>query len=240
MRPVVNLKGLNEYIVHHHFKMEGLHTLRELLKPGDWMAKVDLKDAYFMIPIHDANRPLLRFMAIECHYQFTCLPFGLSCAPWAFTKILKPVAATLRELGVRLVIYIDDILVVAESEGKVRDHTLGQIYLLENMGFIVHPEKTVIVPTQEIQFLGMQVDSHTLELQVPGLKLKKVQPGSSQVREAVSTSLSLRVFSTAWQDEFSFTSSHSSPLLCRGIQRDLATALRRGSQLYEVPCPLSS
>ena len=56
----------------------------------------------------------------------------------------------LRELGIRLVIYIDDILVMAELQDKARNHTLGLIYLLENLGFIVHPKKIVTVPTQEI------------------------------------------------------------------------------------------
>ena len=55
MRPVVKLYGLNEYIVRHHFKMEGIHTLKDLMKFGDWMTKVDLKDAYFIIPVHNSN-----------------------------------------------------------------------------------------------------------------------------------------------------------------------------------------
>ena len=40
---------LNEFVHTEHFKMEGIHLLKDLL---DWMVKVDLKDAYFMIPIH--------------------------------------------------------------------------------------------------------------------------------------------------------------------------------------------
>ena len=89
-RPVINLKALNSFVQTEHFKMEGIHTLRDLVNPE---AKVDLKDAYFAVPIH------LRF---KC-YQFQCLPFSLSSAPWVFTKTLKPALALLREMGVRLI-----------------------------------------------------------------------------------------------------------------------------------------
>ena len=159
MRPVINLKGLNKFVAPQHFKMEGLHTLKDLLRRYDWMTKLDLKDAFFMIPIHSSSRPALRFSVQNRLYQFTCLPFGLSCAPWVFTKTLKPALTLLRELGVRLVAYIDDILVMAETEEKSRDHTEGLVYLLENLGFMIHPEKKITTPTQEIEFLGIVADS---------------------------------------------------------------------------------
>ncbi len=50
-RPVINLKALYQYVQTYHFKMEGLQTLKNLIKPGDRLAMVDLKDAYFTIPI---------------------------------------------------------------------------------------------------------------------------------------------------------------------------------------------
>ena len=39
--------SLNKFIAPHHFKMEGIHTPKDLPKKGDWMTKIDLKDAYF-------------------------------------------------------------------------------------------------------------------------------------------------------------------------------------------------
>ena len=98
--------------------MEGIHTLKSLLKKGDWLIKIDLKDAYFSVPVSPSHRKFLCFQ-VGCNlYQFNCLPFGLATASWVFTKTLKPVVALGRELGMRLVVYIDDFLLLAESKEK--------------------------------------------------------------------------------------------------------------------------
>ena len=150
-RPVINLKKLNESVRTEHFKMEGIHVLKDLLKAGDFIAKVDLKDAYFMVPIHKKDRDFLKFTHQDKTYRFYCLPFGL-CAPWVFTKILKPVAAQLRQMGVRLIVYIDDILVMAETPQMTREHVCALIFLLENLGFIISHQKCVLKPTQTIEW----------------------------------------------------------------------------------------
>ena len=126
-RPVINLKSLNSFVQTQHFKMEGIHTLSDLIHPGDWLATVDLKDAYFAVPIHHSHHQYLRFNFQGKCYQLICLPFGLSSAPWGFTKTLKPALALLREMGVRLIAYIDDILVLAESQELAKNHVEGVV-----------------------------------------------------------------------------------------------------------------
>lgn len=44
--------------------------------------------------------------------------------------------ATLRELGLHLIIYRDDTLIMEETESLLRDHITAVIYLLENLGFV--------------------------------------------------------------------------------------------------------
>ena len=69
------------------------------ISPGDFMVSIDLKDAYFSVPIFQPHRKYLRFLWNFKRFEFTCLPFGYSLAPRVFTKIFKPVMAYFRFLG---------------------------------------------------------------------------------------------------------------------------------------------
>jgi len=111
-RPVINLKCLNSYVKTEHFKMEGLHILPHLIQQNDWMIKMDLKDAYFQIPIHQESQHLLQLQWEDKIYQLQCLPFWLTSAPRVFSKVMKSVVGILRHMGICLVIYLDDLLIL--------------------------------------------------------------------------------------------------------------------------------
>ena len=149
-RPVINLKDLNAFIQYDHFIMEGTHLLRDLLQPHDWLGKIDLKGAYFIIPIWKEQRKYLRFVWKSTLPEFAFLPFGLATAPRLFTKVMKPIVALLRQVGIRLIIYLDDLLFMNQSkEGLLLDLTTAR-YLLENLRFVINLEKSCFTPTQTV------------------------------------------------------------------------------------------
>ena len=105
---ILNLKSSNEHVEYHHFKIDTLQSAIRLMTPNCYMASVDLRDAYYSVPIHIDDQKYLRFYWKGRLSKFTCLPNGLACAPRLFTKILKPVYAMLRQRGHLNVGYIDE------------------------------------------------------------------------------------------------------------------------------------
>ena len=52
-------------------------------------------------------------------YEFACLPFGLAGATRVFTKLMKPVVGMLHQLGIRRIVFLDDMLIMAQSRDIV-------------------------------------------------------------------------------------------------------------------------
>jgi len=93
------IKNLNKFIKPPHFKLEDLRAAVNLLSQGDFMGSIDLKDAYFVVPIFEEHKKFLRFKFKGKIFQFSCLPFGLCTSPYVFTKIMKPIVNKLRLRG---------------------------------------------------------------------------------------------------------------------------------------------
>ena len=55
----MNLRPFNNFVPYETFRMEGIHLLKDFLKPNYFMTKVDMKDAYYSIPI---DKQLIRYL----------------------------------------------------------------------------------------------------------------------------------------------------------------------------------
>ena len=155
---ILNLRAFNELVQYHHFKVDTLEMSVKMMKPGCFMASIDLRDAYYTVPIFHAHQKYLKFIFNGTLYQYTCMENGLSCAPWVFTKLLKPVYATLHNLGYLSLGYIDDSYLQSDTSSECLRNVKVTASLFKKVGFHLHPTKSVIIPTQRLTFLGFVLD----------------------------------------------------------------------------------
>ena len=162
------------------------------------MTKLDLKDAYLSITVHPASQRFLRFIWKSKSYQFQALRIGLNIAPLVFTRLLKPVAAFLRKRGIRLIIYLDDILLIGSSIKETSLFTEMTMSLLESLGFIINKEKSVLHPTQTFIFLGFIICSVNMTLTLPPDKVTKLRSQRHQLltKEKVTLHSVARILGT--------------------------------------------
>ena len=148
---IVNLKKLNMYAAKAHFKMDTLHTITKLIRKDCFMASIDLKDAYYSVPISRKDRKYLRFLWQDTLFQFTCLPNGLSCAPG---KLLKPALSELHFRGHISSAYIDDKYLQGQTYKECVHNVIDSVTRIDSLGLVAHPEKSVFNPSQQLEFLG--------------------------------------------------------------------------------------
>ena len=51
-RPVIDLSTLNRFVDVSHFQMETIQSVLLSIRQGDWMASIDLREAYLQVPVH--------------------------------------------------------------------------------------------------------------------------------------------------------------------------------------------
>ena len=162
LRMILNLKRLNCHVTYNHFKMESLENVLSIIRPDVWMASVDLKDAFYSIPLHSEHHKYFKFIWDKQLYQYVAMPNGYSEAMRVFTKILKPPFSHLRAQGFLSVVFVDDTYLQGDTYAQCLSNVQTTIDTLQNLGFTIHAEKSILEPKQEIEFLGFVINSNNM------------------------------------------------------------------------------
>jgi hypothetical protein len=166
-------------------------------------------------------------------YKFTCLPNGLACAPRLFTKLLKPIYSTFLSQGYLSVGYIDDSYLQGDNWQECYNIIQATINLFSQLGFIVHPEKSVMAPSQKLNFLGFIVNSNDMTVYLPveranSLKeaakklLLKQQPTIRELAKVIGKIVAV------------FPGSLYGPLHYRRLEQDKIMALKKSRGDYDT------
>ena len=143
---------------------------------GALMIKVDIRNAYRVVPIHPDDRWLMGMSWKDAVYVDTALPFGLRSAPKIFTAIADAAEWIVRQQGVEFHLhYLDDFLVVTAADESRGTHSLRIILeMFEQLGLPVAWDK-LEGPASRLTFLGFELDSLRNEIRIPEQKMQEIK-----------------------------------------------------------------
>ena len=173
-RPVLDLSRLNLFILTPSFVMETLEKVLEGVVQSMWATSLDVTDAFLSVAINLEFQKYFCFMMNGVVYMFLRMPFGLTTAPWVFSRIMRPIKNCLRLKGVIVNSFIDDFIIMAITSALTALHTRWTENLLVYLGFQINQEKSSKVPVQQIEYLGILLNLRTLTLALPADKVLKI------------------------------------------------------------------
>ena len=190
-RPVIDLSHLIRFVDVSHFQMVTIQSVLLSVRQGDWMASINLKEAYLQVPVHPASRHFLRFMFRGTVYQFKALCFGLSTAPQVFTRVMAPVSCILHSLGIRMRRYLDDWLVQSSSRESLHEDLQTVLQLCQELGIVIYPQKSNLIPSQVVQYLGVVIDSTSFRASPSVERISRLRSTAAEFQSCASPTASL-------------------------------------------------
>ncbi len=173
-------KNLNSYASIDRTAYDTVDQATKLLPPGGFMAKIDLRSAYRYVPVHpdsyEATGLKWTFSGREKPDYFidTRLPFGARMSPGIFQRLTVSVKRIMQRRGFVVLVYLDDMLVIAETADQCYEAFNALIALVQRLGFDINWEK-VVLPCQNLTFLGVVINSVARTLALPEGKLQELR-----------------------------------------------------------------
>ena len=171
---ILNLKTFNGFLKFKHCKLEPVEDALDLVTEGCYFGSVELQDASYAIPIHQNYQGYLRLFWKEEYYQYIVLTNGFSPALRVFTNVLTPPFKYLRPKGHLSVKNMDESLFLRETFEICFKITRATVAVLWELGFTIHPEKSVLVPAQQTMFLGFVIISLKMTINLTEERAKSI------------------------------------------------------------------
>jgi len=156
IRPIFNYSALTPFLVSPKFV---LPSIFQVARKMDWprglfYAKLDIKQAFFNINMHPKSKYVTTFQVEDRRFTFNYLPFGLSIAPYICQKFINAICVEIRKYVKYVWGHIDDIL-IADLDSRKIDNALKIIRgKLEQAGWPINYEKSVLNPVIKLEYLG--------------------------------------------------------------------------------------
>ena len=159
VRLCVDYRQINKFVLIDQHYMPTTDEIFSKLHGATVFSRLDLKDAFYQIPLSENSRNITAFTTPQGTFRFTSLPFGLACSPAIFARTLQ------RAIGEipNVLSYFDDILVFGESRQE-HDTALKRVkHALTCFNFQINEEKSLIGKS-ELEFLGRLISNGQIKI----------------------------------------------------------------------------
>ena len=151
---------------HSSFRYVTVRQVAELITAGWFMAKLDLKSAYWKVPVHSVDSDFLAISGRRVKYGDRALQFGLRSAPIIFTAVADGLAWAM--ICSNILDLLDDFIFWAlDAESCQRILSLA-VDLADRLGLPVEPAE-VEGPATTLTFLGIEMVSMEKLLRLKGV-----------------------------------------------------------------------
>jgi hypothetical protein len=178
LRLITDLRRLNESCEPDSFKNEDIRTVKELIQPQDHLVTIDLESGFQHVPISPGHRKFLGIQWRNSYYVWCTLPFGLNASPYFFNKTVRPVIKYLRQQGLRVVVFVDDFILMAQPD-IIYKHMQLLLETLKRLGWHVNFDKCDLEPSTSKVFVGYVVMSDGPQgqpwIKVPQARVRKAK-----------------------------------------------------------------
>ena len=158
-RLIYNYRPVNPWLSVPKFRYESVVTARDMLPSPAYCFQFDVESAYPHIRTWRGHWCLLGFSWRGKFYVFCTLPFGLSAAPFVFSKVMRVLVRRWRAIGLRVMTMLDDGLGGAHSFAEAQRASAIVRSDLESAGLTPHAVKSRWLPAQRTDaFLGFAID----------------------------------------------------------------------------------
>ena len=135
-----------------------------------WTSKTPI----VFVPLSKQSREYVRFEWEGSLYEFLCLCIQLGPAPRLFIKVIKVPVSILSKLYTRIIVYLNDFLILGKTLKETILSRDTVIYLLQNLGFVINLKKSVLHPTQSIEFLVIIMDLVEMTVSLPQEQVESI------------------------------------------------------------------
>ena len=180
MRLCVDYRALNGATYKDTYPLPHIDTCLGSMDGAVWFSTLDLRSGYHNIPIKEADRDKTAFITRRGCFRYKVMPFGLTCAPSVFQRLMDLVLCGLTYDS--CLVYLDDIIVFARDFQSHRDRLQEVFERLRRANLKLHPSKCFLFQ-RRVAFLGHVLSEAGIEVQADKIACVRNWPRPTNLTE---------------------------------------------------------